>query len=94
MSLDYRRATGDVPEFDVAVGLQKCPDLFDLFFEGRGRGFGRILGSDPHVKGMIHQNGKAELSDYPIGLSDSQHGASTSYTFDRDLRDDERFTLL
>ena len=42
----------------------------------------------------LYQNGKAELSDYLIGLSASQHGAGTTYTFDRDLRDDERFTLL
>ncbi len=42
----------------------------------------------------LYQNGKAELSDYLIGLSGSQHGASTTYTFDRDLRDDERFALL
>ena len=31
---------------------------------------------------------------YLIGLSGSLHGASTTYTFVRDLRDDERFTLL
>jgi len=42
----------------------------------------------------LYQNGKAELSDYLIGLSGSQHGASTTYTFARDLRDDARFTLL
>ncbi len=42
----------------------------------------------------LYQNGKAELSDYLIGLSGFQNGASTTYTFDRDLRDDERFTLL
>ena len=42
----------------------------------------------------LYQNGKAELSDYLIGLGGSQHGASTTYTFDRALRDDARFTLL
>ncbi len=42
----------------------------------------------------LYQNGKAEVSDYLIGLNGSQHGASTTYTFDRDLRDDARFTLL
>ena len=42
----------------------------------------------------LYQNGKEELSDYLIGLSGSQHGASTTYTFARDLRDDARFTLL
>ena len=42
----------------------------------------------------LYQKGKAELSDYLVGLIGSQRGASTTYTFDRDLRDDERFTLL
>ncbi len=34
----------------------------------------------------LYQNGKADLSDYLIGLSGSERGVRTTYTFDRALR--------
>lgn len=42
----------------------------------------------------LYQTGKGDLSDYLVGLRASEAGARTVYTFDRDLRDDEGFTLL
>ena len=42
----------------------------------------------------LYQEGKGDLSDYLIGLRASGRGARTTYTFDRTLRDDERFTFL
>ena len=38
--------------------------------------------------------GKAEFSDYLIGSVAAAAGATTTFTFDRDLRDSEDFTLL
>ena len=42
----------------------------------------------------LYHVGTAELSDYLIGCAGTQRGARTTVTFDRTLRDDERFTLL
>ena len=42
----------------------------------------------------LYYRGKGDLSDYLIGLSGQERGATTTYTFDRALRDDERFTML
>ncbi len=41
----------------------------------------------------LYQGGKAELSDYLLGLQASRRGARTTFTFDRALRDDVHFTL-
>ena len=38
--------------------------------------------------------GKAEFSDYLIGAVASAAGATTTFTFDRDLRGSDHFTLL
>ena len=58
-------------------------ELFD--FEDRGRLVQAI---------ELYQRGKGDLSDYLIGLRASGRGARTTYTFDRSLRHDERFTFL
>ena len=41
-----------------------------------------------------YEKGDAALSDYLIGDRAQRSGTRTTYTFDRALRDDERFTLL
>lgn len=41
-----------------------------------------------------YAHGKAEFSDYLIGAVASAAGAATTYTFDRDLRTSNDFTLL
>jgi predicted nucleic-acid-binding protein len=43
--------------------------------------------------GLYHK-GKGDLADYLLGLHGEDAGARTTFTFDRDLRDDERFTLV
>ena len=41
-----------------------------------------------------YQRGKAEFSDYLIGAAATAAGATTTFTFDRDLRDSDDFNLL
>ncbi len=41
-----------------------------------------------------YEQGKAELSDYLIGATATAAGASTTFTFDRDLRSSDDFTLV
>lgn len=41
-----------------------------------------------------YQRGKAEFSDYLIGAAATAAGAATTFTFDRDLRSSDDFTLL
>ncbi len=43
---------------------------------------------------QMYAAGKADLSDYLLGEIASAGGARTTYTFDRDLRSAQRFTLL
>ena len=40
-----------------------------------------------------YQRGKGDLADYLLGLRGQEAGVRTTFTFDRDLRGDERFTL-
>jgi predicted nucleic-acid-binding protein len=42
----------------------------------------------------MYSKGKGDLSDYILGEIASARGARTTYTFDRDLRSAEGFTLL
>ena len=42
----------------------------------------------------LYQRGDADLSDYLLGLANESAGARTTYTFDRALRGDERFTVI
>ena len=41
-----------------------------------------------------YERGKAEFSDYLVGAAATAAGATTTFTFDRDLRDSDAFTLL
>ncbi len=49
-----------------------------------------------HVATALHlyQRGKGDLADYLIGLRSEAVGARTTLTFDRDLSDDSRFTVV
>lgn len=42
----------------------------------------------------LYQRGKADLADCLLGLAAESAGARTTYTFDRQLRDDSRFTVI
>lgn len=42
----------------------------------------------------LYQQGKADLADYLIGLRSEAAGARTTFTFDRGLSDDSRFTVV
>ncbi|MGB5879223.1 MAG: type II toxin-antitoxin system VapC family toxin [Thermoanaerobaculia bacterium] len=42
----------------------------------------------------LYQRGKGDLADYLLGLQGEKEGAQTTFTFDRALRGDARFTLL
>lgn len=42
----------------------------------------------------LYQEGKGDLADYLLGLRGEAGGARTTYTFDRGLRGDSRFTWL
>lgn len=77
--------TYKVPRRLILQSLQAlvANDLFD--FEDRGRLVQAI---------ELYQKRKGDLSDYLIGLCASGRGARTTYTFDRSLRHDERFTFL
>jgi predicted nucleic-acid-binding protein len=43
---------------------------------------------------QMYSKGKGDLSDYILGEIAGARGARTTYTFDRDLRNTEGFTLL
>jgi predicted nucleic-acid-binding protein len=43
---------------------------------------------------QMYSKGKGDLSDYLLGQVGRSRGARTTYTFDRDLRRAEGFTLL
>ena len=42
----------------------------------------------------LYQDGKGDLADYLLGLHGEDAGVGTTYTFDQELRDDARFTLV
>jgi predicted nucleic-acid-binding protein len=42
----------------------------------------------------LFSRGKGDFSDYLIGIRGQRRGARTTYTYDRDLREEEGFTLL
>jgi predicted nucleic-acid-binding protein len=42
----------------------------------------------------LYQQGKGDLADYLIGLRSEAAGARTTFTFDRDLSNDSRFTVV
>jgi predicted nucleic-acid-binding protein len=41
-----------------------------------------------------YQQGRGDLSDYLLGISARDTGAGTTYTFDRSLSGEERFTII
>ena len=56
-----------------------------------------FLCDDPHrVRRAIHRYaaGAADFSDYLLGETAADAGASVTYTFDKSLRDESGFTLL
>ena len=42
----------------------------------------------------LYQQGKGDLADYLIGLRADELGVRTTFTFDRDLRGEARFTVV
>jgi len=42
----------------------------------------------------LYRQGKGNLSDYLLGLKGESAGARTTYTFDRGLRGESRFTVI
>ena len=42
----------------------------------------------------LYQHGSADLADYLLGLAAESAGARTTYSFDRGLRGDPRFTMI
>jgi predicted nucleic-acid-binding protein len=42
----------------------------------------------------LYQEGKGDLADYLISLRSEAAGARTTFTFDRNLSDDSRFTVV
>ncbi len=58
---------------------------------------GRFCFEDPRRVNTaldLYRQGKGDLSDYLIGLQGETAGTRTTYTFDRGLRGDSRFTVL
>lgn len=57
----------------------------------------RFCFEDRHRVAMalnLYQEGKGDLADYLIGLRSEAAGARTTFTFDRNLSDDSRFTVV
>ena len=72
----------------VAFAVLLVTGLYNL----HARGIGWTELTDPAYRATA--SGKADLSDYLIGLRGRELGASTTYTFDRALKSDPRFTLV
>ena len=59
-----------------------------------------IPSSTPFIRAAVnaaldsYAHGKAEFPDYLIGAAAKAAGATTTFTFDRDLRRGEDFTLV
>ena len=57
----------------------------------------RFCFEDRHRVAMalnLYQRGRGDLADYLIGLRSEAVGVRTTFTFDRDLNDDSRFTVV
>jgi len=52
-----------------------------------------LLPASPTTALDLYQHGKGDLADYLLGLGGEDAGARTTYTFDRGLRGDSRFTV-
>lgn len=75
----------DVPRESLAATLYALLDDSRFAFEERARVAEAVRRYD---------RGKADLSDYLLGIGASEEGAETTVTFDRSLRDEPGFTLL
>ena len=75
----------DLPRTRIAEVLRRLVDGPEFTFVNRGA---VAIAVDNYA------HGKAEFSDYLIGAVASAVGATTTYTFDRDLRSSNDFTLL
>ncbi|NJL29269.1 MAG: type II toxin-antitoxin system VapC family toxin [Thermoanaerobaculia bacterium] len=75
----------DATRQDILLALQDLMACQPFLFEDRDA-LRRALDA--------YQKGKADFSDYLIGAKAAIHGAWTTYTFDRALRQTEGFTHL
>ena len=69
----------------VAETLRRLLDATEFTFANR---------SVVNLAVANYERGKAEFSDYLIGATARASGASTTFTFDRDLHKSEDFTLV
>jgi predicted nucleic-acid-binding protein len=70
---------------DILTTLQGLFSRPHFEFEDRAR-LRRVLSA--------YESGKGDLADYLIGAKAQAHGARSTYTFDRALRNQEGFTVL
>lgn len=70
----------------------RIAEVLRRLLEGTEFAFADRAAVSAAVDGYAH--GKAEFSDYLIGTVASAAGATTTFTFDRDLRGSDHFTLL
>ena len=75
----------DLPRTRIAEVLRRLLEGTEFTFVDRGAVTTAV---------DSYGHGKAEFSDYLIGAVASAAGATTTYTFDRDLRGSNDFTLL
>jgi len=75
----------DAERRDISLAVQRLVSAAHFTFEDR-MAVGKALDR--------YQAGKADFSDYLIGLRGRSLGARTTFTFDRDLRSSEEFTVL
>ena len=75
----------DLPRARIVEVLRRLLDGTEFAFADRAA-------VSAAVESYAH--GKAEFSDYLIGVVASAAGATTTFTFDRDLRGSDHFTLL
>lgn len=69
---------------DVLAALDRC--LLQPFFVFRDR--------DTVTRAVsAYRRGRGDFSDYLIGVSGTEKGVSTTFTFDRALRDGAEFTV-
>jgi predicted nucleic-acid-binding protein len=74
-----------VPRDRVTAALQTLAADDRFCFEDASRAAAAI---------RLYQAGTGDLSDYLLGLRAREAGAGTTFTFDRALGGDERFTLI
>ena len=78
-------STFGLPRARVAETLRRLLEGTEFTFANRNA-VGAAVAS--------YERGKADFSDYLIGATAATAGASTTFTFDRDLHKSEDFTLV